>query len=74
MFVITSPSAMCMCARVSVWVQVTLLSVTQENAVDLQGMSSPLTLATTVGGKHTNPVKNMSLYHCMTFLPLVAIC
>jgi len=34
---------------------------------------SVITLATTVGGKHRNPVKN-SPYHCMTFSPLVAIC
>ena len=26
------------------------------------------------GGEHTDPVKNMNLYHCMTFFPLVAIC
>ena len=26
------------------------------------------------GGKHMDPVKNMSLYHCMTVFLLVAIC
>ena len=36
---------------------------------------SPLTLVTTVGGKHTYHVKNMSLYHFMAFFSsLVAIC
>ena len=39
-----------------------VLSFAQKNAVDLQqrGYSS-LTLAMTVGGKHTDPVKNMTI-------------
>jgi hypothetical protein len=41
-----------------------ILSVTHENAFDLAMM---------VRGEETNPVKSMSLYHCKTFFPLVAI-
>jgi hypothetical protein len=33
-----------------------------------------LTLAMMVGGKHIDPVKNMSLYHCMAFLKLITVC
>jgi len=33
-----------------------------------------LTLAMMVRGKHIDPVKNMSLYHCMAFLKLITIC
>jgi hypothetical protein len=51
-----------------------VLSLTQENAVDLHSVGSPLTLPTTVGGKHIDRVKNMGLYLCMTFFPLVDIC
>jgi len=47
---------------------------TQENAVALQCLVVSLTLATTVGVQHTDAVKNMSLYHCMTFVLLVAAC
>jgi hypothetical protein len=49
-----------------------ILSLTQENAVDLHSVGSPLTLTTTVGGKHTDPVKNMSLYQCMSFFSRVS--
>jgi hypothetical protein len=52
-----------------------VLSFTQQNEADLYSVGTvPLTLATTVGRKHTNRVQNMILYHCMTFSPLVAIC
>jgi hypothetical protein len=34
---------------------------------------SPLTIATTVMGKTKDPVKNISLYHCITFFPLGTI-
>jgi hypothetical protein len=52
-----------------------VLPLTQESAADLNSMATLLgTLAKTFGGKHTDHVKNMSLYHCMTFFPLVAIC
>lgn len=38
-----------------------VLSLSQENAVHLRSVGSPLTFTSTVGGKHTDPVKNMSL-------------
>jgi hypothetical protein len=50
-----------------------VLSLTQENVIDLRSVGIPFTLATTVGGKHTEHVKTTSLSHCMIF-PLVAIC
>ena len=40
-----------------------VLSLTQENAVDLHNVS--LTLAKPVGGKYINQVKNRSVYHCI---------
>ena len=46
-----------------------VMSFTQENAIDLHS----LTLATTAGEKHADPLQNISLYPCTTF-PLVAIC
>jgi len=40
------------------------MSLTQETAVDLHRLgSSPLTLATTVGAKHVNPIQNTNLYN-----------
>jgi hypothetical protein len=46
-----------------------LLSLTQENAVDLHSMGQvALTLATTVGGRYIDRVQNMSMCHGMTFL------
>jgi len=40
-----------------------VLSFTRKNAVDLHRVdTAPLTLATTVGREHTNPVQNMILY------------
>ena len=51
-----------------------VLSLTQENAFDLHSLGSPLTLSTTVGDEHIRAVKNVSIYHRMTFQPLVAIC
>jgi hypothetical protein len=36
--------------------------------------ASLLTLATAVKANRTDPVKNMSFYHCTTFFQLVAIC
>jgi hypothetical protein len=48
-------------------------SVTRENAVDLHSVDkSPLTLTTAVESQHTDPVKNISLYHRLAFFPLVA--
>jgi hypothetical protein len=44
--------------------------VAQETAVDLHSLGSALTLATTVGLKHTDAVEDTSLYHCMTFVLL----
>ena len=38
-----------------------VLSLSQENAVHLHSVGSPLTFTSTVVGKHTDPVKNMSL-------------
>ena len=43
----------------------TVMSLSQENAADLHSLrKNPLTLATTVGVKRIDPVKNNSLYHC----------
>jgi len=43
-----------------------LLPFTQENAVDLHRLGMiPLRLVMTVGGKHIDPIKNISLYPCM---------
>ena len=50
-----------------------LMSFTQEIEVDLHSLVSLLTLATVVRGKQTGPVRNMSVYPCMTFA-LVHIC
>jgi hypothetical protein len=38
-----------------------------------QGEESPLILVMTVGGQHIDPDKNMILYHCRTFSPVVSI-
>ena len=43
-----------------------VLLLTQENAADLHSLGRE---ATTFGGKHIDPVKNMSLCHFMTFFP-----
>jgi len=42
-----------------------ILSLTQENAVDLRSVGYSLfqRIAATVGGNDTDPVKNMNLYH-----------
>jgi hypothetical protein len=48
-----------------------VVPLTQENAADLHSFG---TVATTVGGKHIDHVKNMSPCHFMTFFSLVAIC
>jgi len=43
-----------------------LLSLTQENAIDLYNMGIVSLTLTTVGEEYVDPVKNMSSYHCMT--------
>jgi hypothetical protein len=50
-----------------------MLSFTDQNAVDLHRAGLTLTYATTVEGKHTDLVKNISLYGGITF-PFVAVC
>jgi hypothetical protein len=48
-------------------------SFTQENAVDLHSVDSPVTLVTAVDRKRTDRIKNISLYHrLLSQLPLVA--
>lgn len=43
-----------------------LLPFTQENAVDVHSLGKiPLRLVMTVGEKHTDPIKNIRLYHCV---------
>jgi hypothetical protein len=48
-----------------------VLLLTQENAADLHSFG---TVAMTVEKKRTDPVKNMSLCHYMTFFLLVGTC
>ena len=50
------------------------VSFTQEKADDLHNTGSPLSLATTVGWKHTDLSKNTSLWHYTAFFLMVAIC
>jgi hypothetical protein len=47
----------------------------QQNAAELHSLAEvpTVSLATTVGVKRTDPVKNISLFRCITF-PLVAVC
>ena len=47
--------------------------LTQDNAVALSAWLESLNTHDD-GREQTDPVKNMSLYHCMAFFPLVAIC
>jgi hypothetical protein len=49
------------------------MSLTQENEVELGSVGSQ-TPTKKVEGKPTDAIKNMGLYHCMTFFPLAAIC
>ena len=43
--------------------------LSQENADDLHSLGkNPLTLATTMGVKHIDPVKNKSLFHWTVWL------
>jgi len=43
----------------------TVMPLSQENAADHHNLGKkPLTLATAVGVKHTDPVKNKRLHHC----------
>lgn len=51
-----------------------VMSFTQENTTDPHSaVKSPLILASTDARKIIYPVKNMSIYYCMAFFPLVAM-
>ena len=50
-----------------------LPSLTHDNAADRNSLGCHLTLPKTVRGKHTDPVQNIRVYHCMTFFPPVAM-
>jgi len=50
-----------------------VMSPTQENATDLYRVGRALNTRDTITGECTDPVKNISPYHCMTFFPLVTI-
>jgi len=49
------------------------MSFTQENAVGLHSAGRASEHLPLVGRKHINRARIMSLYHCMTLLPLVVI-